>query len=158
MSIQVSRRRKAEIALRNAFIGWAGTALPVGTAQVIAGRALTEQDATHIRIHCSTQEPHDAGESEPILNYKVTGTFTVETSADSYTRDQVATIEGLVESFVETDQADLLPILGSYAGTNVGFWNWQPIQSEDGIDAETRRFVSVYTFEAVVGHAPFSTL
>jgi len=158
MTAQASRKRKAEVALRSTFLGWAGTALPIASDQVILGRSLTEQHATHIRIHCSTQEPHDADETQPILNYKVTGTFTVEASADANSREEVATLEGLVESFIETDESELLPLLGTYAGTNVGFWNWQPLQSEDGIDEETRRFVSVYTFETVVGHAPFDQL
>jgi hypothetical protein len=153
-----SRKRKAETAIRATFIGWAGTNLTLSADQIILGRSLTEQAATHIRIHCASQEPHNADETLPILNYKVTGSITVESSADAYTRDEVSTLEGMIESFIETDQSEMLPLLGTYAGTNVGFWNWNPIQAEDGIDAETRRFISTYTFETVVGHAPFNIL
>jgi hypothetical protein len=150
-----SRKRKAEPVIREAFLHYAGTALTITPEQVIIGRSMTVQEQTHIRIHCATVEPHDADENTPILNYKVGGSITIEASADENNREQVSTLEGLTEGFMEIQENDMLALLGSFAGTSVGFWNWQPMQGEDGIDEETRRFVSTYSFETVVGHEPF---
>jgi hypothetical protein len=148
----LSRRRKAESAIKTAFLAYCGTALPVGTAQVIVGQDLTEQNATHIRIHCSTSEP--VQEQDDLLNIKVTGSITCQASADDNTREQLSTIEGLVEGFVEQPSQQMAAFLGSYAGTHVGFMDWMPMQGEDGLDEETRRYLSTYTFEVVVYHEP----
>jgi hypothetical protein len=152
MSTYKSRRRKAETCIKNAFLAYAGTALPIDAAQVIIGQSLTAQEATHIRIHCASSEPMP--EQADLLNIKVTGSITCQASADDNDRDALETIEGLVEGFVEQPQAQMDAFLGSYAGTSCGFSDWTPVQGEDGLDEETRRYLSTYTFEVVVYHEP----
>jgi hypothetical protein len=152
MSTHKSRRRKAETCIKNAFLAYAGTALPIEAAQVIIGQSSTVQDATHVEIHCASSEPMP--DQDQLLNIKVTGSITCKASADDNTREQLETLEGLVEGFVEQPQAEMDAFLGSYAGTSCGFREWTPIQGEDGLDEETRRYLSTYTFEVVVWHTP----
>jgi hypothetical protein len=150
--IYKSRKRKFEEAIKETFETFAGTAL--GTTQILLGRDETVQNPTHIRIHCQSQEPMTDADV-PLLNFYVSGSITVQASMDDLTRDEYSTLEGLVESYVEQEPEALAGELNSSTIENFGCWEWHPLNSEDDIDEENRRYLSSYTFRGVIGHATY---
>lgn len=149
--IYKSRKRKLEEALKETFEAFAGTSL--GTTQILLGRELTAQDPTHIRIHANSQEP-TSDETEPLLNFMVSGSITVQTSMDDG-RDAADTLDGLVDSFMEQDSDTIVSDLNESTIEDFGCWEFQPTQSEDDVDEENRRYLSAYSFQAIVGHATY---
>lgn len=151
-----SRKRKTETALKNLLLDLFQEGLD--GVQVLVGRETTDQDATHVRIHCGQSEPRE-DETETITGYKVNGTITVETSADDSGRTVMDQIEGIVESFVEIEHDELVSLINQQEDVaQFGVWHWHPVGSEDGLDEEKRRFVSRYDFTAWVDHEPRSEL
>lgn len=150
--IYKSRKRKLEEAIKETFTTFAGTAL--GSAQILMGREIDAQEPLCIRIHANSQTP-TSDQTEPLLNFMVSGSITLQVPMDGYTRAQVDTLEGLIESYIEQDSDTIVSDLNSSSVDNFGCWEFQPGQSEDDIDDENRRYLSTYSFEAVVGHATY---
>ena len=151
MSLYKSRKRNLEEAVQETLETYAGTA--IDGVQILLGRDITVQEPTHIRIHAGSQEPM-TGEEDLLLNFRVTCTITVQQSMDR-TRDQVDTLDGIVEGYVEQDSDTIVSALNTCSVPNFGVWEFQPESCEDDIDEENRRYLSAYTFSAIVGHATY---
>lgn len=143
-----SRKRLTEQAMREALSSFAGT--HVDDVQILIGRETIEQDVTNIRIHCGDSEPVDNDMSLPIYQWKVSGVITVQTSADDMGREEISTLEGVIETFIEQNPDDMAVLLDQTSVEDFGCWDFQPGSNEDGLDEEKRHYMTAYSFEAIV--------
>jgi len=150
--IYKSRKRKTEEAIKETFEAFAGTAIT--GVPVLLGRDLTIQEPTHIRIHCNTQEP-TTDEDVTLLNFRVSGSITLQASMDDKTRDEVSELEGAIDSYIEQDSDTIVASLNDSTVDDFGCWEFQPESSEDDVDEENRRYLSVYGFSAIIGHSTY---
>lgn len=141
-----SRKRKAETAIRNAFVAWADTA--IDGVHVITGRSIADLDPVNVRIHCPNQNPLE-GFDEISTRVEVSGSIVVTQSFDEQDLTQIEDLEALAETFIEMDTATLLGLLNAEA-TDIQFTDFQPDSAEDGINPDFRQFVSRYSFSAYV--------
>jgi hypothetical protein len=153
MSLYKSRKRLTEQAVKATLQTFAGTHLD--GVQILIGRETLTQEVTNIRIHCGTSYPVE-DETAPISNYKVDGQISVEQSIDDNTRDEISTLEGIIESYIEQDTEDIVAALDGSGVQGFGCWEFQPGQCEDGLDEDKRKFLSTYTFTAVIGRQPYN--
>ena len=147
-----SRRRKLEEALKETFTTFAGTAL--GSTQIIMGRELSEQEPTHIRIFCDTQERVN-DEEEPLLNFRVGGMMMLQLSMDDNTRTAGSDLEGIVEGYLEQTPETITNDLNTSSVSNFGVWDFFVGDSTEEVDEENRRYLMEYTFSAIVAHQTY---
>ncbi len=142
----ISRKRKAEKAILDAFVEWAGEA--IDGVQVITGRNISDLETTQIRIHCNGQEPLE-DISEHVTRVQVEGMFIVQQSVDDNTINKIEEVEALVESFIEMTTPELLALINAETDA-IEVTDIQPGRADDGIDNDLRRYLSTYTFTAFV--------
>ena len=141
-----SRKRKAETAIRNAFVTWADIA--VDGVQVITGRSIEDLAPVNVRIHCPGQNPLE-GFDEIATRVLVSGSIVVTQSFDEQDLTQIEALEAIAETFIEMDTATLLGLLNTEA-SDIQFTDFQPDSAEDGINPDFRQFVSRYSFSTYV--------
>jgi hypothetical protein len=142
----ISRKRKLEKAVLDAFVEWTGAA--IDGVQVITGRNISDLETTQIRIHCNGQEPLE-DISEYVTRVQVEGMFIVQQSVDDNTINKIEEVEAIVESFIEMTTPELLALINAETDA-IDVTDIQPGRADDGIDNDLRRYLSTYTFTAFV--------
>ncbi len=142
----ISRRRKLEKAVLDAFVEWADDA--IDGVQVITGRNISDLETTQIRIHCNGQEPLE-DMTEYVTRVQADGMFIVQQSVDDNTINKIEEVEALVESFIEMTTPELLALINAET-EEIDVTDIQPVRADDGIDNDLRRYLSTYTFTAFV--------
>ena len=140
----LSIRRELETALRRVMQANLSTITDI---QFLIGREADDIEPVSIRLHVSGASP-EVDEDLPFTgNYAVEGVIQITTEPDANTRTQHNEIEGEIEAWVTTDEAEFKAM---FDDDDVTLWQWTPGDQEDGVEPETRRYATMINFSAVV--------
>jgi hypothetical protein len=142
----ISRKRKVEAAVKAAFADYASAVLT--GVQVATSRRVQELDSATVQVVCNKQSPDGTLDAYNVF-VEVEGAIVCSAIITNAAPTQIESLELYAENFLELETPALLALINAES-TDIEVLDIQPGEAEDGVDTETNRYISRYTFSARV--------